>query len=113
MVSRSLLNLKWVPVLLAGILICIPAWLQAQTLASLEAQSGRKGFFPGIYFTDVIEAVRKAEDGSPYWVRTETEQEALNRLATDYTSLLLNHDILAYYGHPRSQQMGILGRFSF
>jgi hypothetical protein len=121
MVSRSLLNLKRMAAVLAGILICIPAWLHAQeiTLASLEIPStyetvgkGKKGFFPGIYFTDVIDAARKAEDGSPYWARTQTEQEAVDRLATDYTSLLLNYDILAYYGHPNSQQMGILGRYS-
>jgi hypothetical protein len=115
MVSRSLLNLKWVFVSLAVVLICIPVSLYAQERPQSVYETvwrGKRGLFPGIYFTDVIEAVRKTEDGNPYWVRTQAEQEAFNRLATDYTSLLLNHDILAYYGHPRSQQMGILGRFS-
>jgi hypothetical protein len=72
----------------------------------------RGGFFPGIYFTDVVNASWNVEDSSPYWVRTQTEQETLNRIATDYTSVLLNNDILAFYGHPRSQNMGILGRYS-
>jgi hypothetical protein len=71
----------------------------------------RGGFFPGVYFTDVVNAAWTAEDSSPYWVRTQTEQEARNRIATDYTSILLNNDILAFYGHPRSQMMGILGRY--
>jgi hypothetical protein len=60
----------------------------------------------------VVNAAWNVEDSSPYWVRTQTEQEARNRIATDYTSVLLNNDILAFYGHPRSQNMGILGRYS-
>jgi hypothetical protein len=72
---------------------------------------GKGGYFPRIYFTEVIEAVRKAEDGSPYWANTQAEQEAIDRMTTDYTSLILNNDILAFYGHPRSTVMGILGRF--
>ena len=74
-------------------------------------QKERGGFFPGIYFTDVIEAAISRENSSPFWVRTYAEQEAYNRMVTDYMSIILNNDILAYYGHPRSRQMGILGRF--
>ena len=92
---------------------------QSMSLASLETgvfhetiQRSRGGFFPGLYFTDVIDATRRAEDLSPYWVRTEAEQEAYVREVTDYASILLNNDILAFYGHPRSRQMGILGRHS-
>jgi len=90
----------------------------ATPLVSLETGNGgeslwksRGGYFPGIYFTDVVEAARKAEDESPYWANTKAEQEAINRITTDYASLLLNNDILAFYGHPRSTIMGILGRF--
>jgi len=72
---------------------------------------GKGGYFPGIYFTEVIDSVRKAEDASPYWANTQAEQEAINRITADYTSLILNNDILAFYGHPRSTIMGILGRF--
>jgi hypothetical protein len=106
--------------LVIAFLIFFPARSNAQvmTLASLEtggsyetAWKNRGGFFPGVYFTEVINAAWTAEDSSPYWVHTQTEQESLNRIVTDYTSLLLNNDILAFYGHPRSQIMGILGRF--
>ena len=107
--------------LLAVFCLLLPASLGAQgaTLASLETggnqgttRERQGGFFPDLYFTDVITAARRLEDSSPYWARTGAEQEAYNRRVTDYTSLLLNNDILAYYGHPRSRQMGILGRYS-
>ena len=107
--------------MLAVFLASLPALLGAQSvsLASLETgafhetiQRSKGGFFPGIYFTDILEASLRAEDSSPYWARTEAEQEAYAREITDYTSLLLNNDILAFYGHPRSRQMGILGRHS-
>jgi hypothetical protein len=88
------------------------------TLAALETVNipeavwkGRGGYFPRFYFTENIEAARRTEDHSPYWARTRSEQEALNRITTDHSSLLLNNDILAFYGHPRSQLMGILGRY--
>jgi len=90
----------------------------ATPLVSLETAGGfasiwkdKGGYFPRLYFTEVIDSVRKAEDASPYWANTQAEQEAINRIATDYTSLILNNDILAFYGHPRSTIMGILGRF--
>ena len=84
-----------------------------ETQNSLEAtRTEKSGFFPGIYFTDIIDASRKAENTSPYWVRTQSEQEAYYRMVTDYSSILLNNDILAFYGHPRSRNMGILGRYS-
>ena len=68
--------------------------------------------FPHFYFTDTINAVKTAEASRPYWVSSQTEFEAINRIRTDHTSLLLNNDILAYYGHPNSRNMGILGRYS-
>jgi hypothetical protein len=90
----------------------------ATPLVSLETGSGgesvwkgRGGYFPWLYFTEVIDKARKAEDVSPYWANTQDEQEAIDRLTTDYTSLLLNNDILAFYGHPRSTIIGILGRY--
>ena len=106
--------------LAAFCLIVFPADINAQiTLASLETggsyqtiSENNGGFFPSLYFTDVVDAAWKAEDSSPYWARTEAEQDAYIRKVSDYASLLLNNDILAFYGHPRSQQMGILGRYS-
>ena len=83
-----------------------------ETMGGHGAAQGQRGsFFPGIYFTDTINASRRAEDASPYWVRTQAEQEVYERRVTDYASILLNNDILAYYGHPRSRVMGILGRY--
>ena len=70
------------------------------------------GHFPFIYFNEFINAAVKEEDAHPYWAHTEKEAEELARLVTDNTSLLLNNDILAYYGHPNSRNMGILGRYS-
>ena len=121
MLLRSLLHRGGIAALLLLFFLLLPGSLGAQstTLASLETGSSHEtiigrsgGFFPGIYFTDNINAAWRAEDASPYWVRTEAEQKAFSRSVTDYTSLLLNNDILAFYGHPRSQQMGILGRHS-
>jgi len=96
-------------------LLFLPVSLGAEvmTLGSHDTPvKNRNGYFPGIYFTDVVNAERAAEDSNPYWARTKAEQETLDRKTTDFTSLLLNNDILAFYGHPRSKQMGILGRYS-
>ena len=84
-----------------------------ETTGNYEALwKNRGGFFPKLYYTDAIEASRKQEDAAPYWVRTQAEEEAYTRAVSDYSSLLLNNDILAFYGHPRSRNMGILGRYS-
>jgi len=77
-----------------------------------EYKSGR-GFFPNIYFTDVLQALNSAEESRPYWASTEEELEAVSQVNNDeHISLLLNNDILAFYGHPNSRNMGILGRYS-
>jgi hypothetical protein len=84
-----------------------------ETAVSDEASKRITGaFFPDLYFTDVILASEKTRESSPYWVNTREEQEAINYIIGNRTSLLLNNDILAFYGHPRSQNMGILGRNS-
>jgi hypothetical protein len=70
------------------------------------------GLFPAVYFTDTLTAIRTREASLPYWVRGEAEQKALTGRANDGLSTLLNNDILAFYGHPLSRNMGILGRFS-
>ena len=114
MVIRSL------SLLIMAFFISLPVCLEARetTLVSPEAGGNhesvwrsRGGYFPGIYFTDVINAARTAEEFHPYWVRTQAEQESFTRLVTDYKSMLLENDILAFYGHPRSKNMGILGRY--
>ncbi|GHU07553.1 hypothetical protein FACS1894151_02060 [Spirochaetia bacterium] len=55
---------------------------------------------------------KSEEAARPYWAASEEEITAQARYRTDHTSLLLNNDILAYYGHPNSRNMGILGRFN-
>ena len=89
------------------------------TLASLETieVSGSTApnsvsFFPNIYFTDVLQAIKSAEGSRPYWASTEAEHGEANQIKDEYKSLLLNSDILAFYGHPHSRNMGILGRYS-
>jgi hypothetical protein len=108
--------------LLFAILLCFPlAKTDAQilTLTSLETTASdgitekvSDAIFPDLYFTDVISTSRRIQESNPYWVRSPEEQESINRFINNQTSLLLNNDILAFYGHPRSQNMGILGRHS-
>jgi len=68
--------------------------------------------FPHMFFTETINNWKKYESSRPYWVQTKEEQEFVNRMTENQVSILLNNDILAYYGHPNSRNMGILGRYS-
>jgi hypothetical protein len=68
--------------------------------------------FPAVYFTDTLTTIRIREASLPYWVRSEAEHRTLAGRADDGLSILLNNDVLAFYGHPLSKNMGILGRFS-
>jgi hypothetical protein len=96
----------------------IPLIVQAQVLAlsswETEAQTMLKdgALFPNIYFSEVLDALKTAEASRPYWVNSPEEVQAIARINEDHTSILLNNDILAFYGHPSSKNMGILGRFS-
>lgn len=65
--------------------------------------------FPGAYFVDRMEAELRAERARPYSAATELENYAALRRVSDYRSLLLNDDVLAFYGSPLSKRMGILG----
>jgi len=66
--------------------------------------------FPAVYFTEHVRALDAGEAGRPYWVPSEGETNA--QVLPSRESILLNDDILAFYGHPRSRNMGILGRHS-
>jgi hypothetical protein len=81
------------------------------TGTELIQENGVK-LFPNIYFTDVISALNNIEASQPYWVYTQEERSALSQVNEDHTSILLNNDIIAFYGHPKSKNMGILGRYS-
>ena len=99
----------------------LPAQAAAQviTLSSLETGDSyeavwknRASLFPGVYFVDIVNAIWAQDASRPYWANTQAEHEVTVRSNTDHTSLLLNNDILAFYGHPNSKNMGILGRYS-
>ncbi|MDR2313610.1 MAG: hypothetical protein LBE02_03675 [Spirochaetaceae bacterium] len=66
--------------------------------------------FPLIYFTAHYNEWILREAGRPYWAATELEihsqTQSLKR------PLFLNTDIIAFYGHPLSVNMGILGRYN-
>jgi hypothetical protein len=66
--------------------------------------------FPAAFFTEYLSAFDATDAGRPYWVPTEGEIKSPP--PSHWESILLNSDILAFYGHPRSKNMGILGRFS-
>lgn len=68
--------------------------------------------FPHMLFMETINNSRRIENARPYWVNTEEEQAAIDLRKSYQISMLLNYDILAYYGHPGSRNMGILGRYS-
>ena len=65
--------------------------------------------FPGLYFTDHYQKWILYEKGRPYWAPTELEEK--KRLLEQARPFFLNNDIVAFYGHPLSKNMGILGRF--
>jgi len=65
--------------------------------------------FPAAFFTEYLSSMDAIDAGRPYWVATEGE---IVSQSTSQESILLNNDILAFYGHPRSRNMGILGRYS-
>jgi hypothetical protein len=96
----------------------VSAGAQVTALSSTETGNGREaawngqtGLFPGVYFTETINAIRAEEAARPYWASTQAEMDVYRANAAR-ASILLNNDILAFYGHPNSKNMGILGRYS-
>jgi hypothetical protein len=76
-------------------------------LPIVQAEKKTAPRFPSLYFTDYIAALAGEADSQPYWASPEAESAEGE---PDYASILLNNDIVAFYGHPASQNMGILGR---
>jgi hypothetical protein len=80
---------------------------------SSNDMSADKASFPNIYLQETVDNIRIAESAIP--AGAETKEEAVKSKNESYLnpkSILLNNDILAYYGHPASKNMGILGRHS-
>ena len=88
------------------IIFAISAWA---TCTNAAAQSAGTTLFPEAYFTDTLKTWEGKDAGRPYWVPSEEEYYSLY---PGIESILLNNDILAFYGHPNSKNMGILGRYS-
>jgi hypothetical protein len=76
-----------------------------------EMRSSRS-FFPAFYFSENLSALQAQNAGKPYGAPSYGEIQAAVRANAESRSILLNNDILAYYGHPNSKNMGILGRHS-
>jgi len=68
--------------------------------------------FPHMLYTETVNNLIRNENSRLYWVNSEEEIEIFNRMTSYQISLLMNYDVLAYYGHPASRNMGILGRHS-
>jgi hypothetical protein len=103
----------------AGALLALAVFAEAQTAAVVPqiADSGQnresaKPPFPYLFFMEHYNAYRSQEAARPYWAASEAEIRTQARILRENTSILLNNDILAFYGHPLSRNMGILGRYS-
>ncbi|MDR3249357.1 MAG: hypothetical protein LBT39_11295, partial [Treponema sp.] len=98
------------------LLYLLPALIGAQNAAVSalpggESSGGKSAQprFPSLYFSDYIAAQTNEDDARPYWASAESESAGD---MVESPSLLLNNDIVAFYGHPNSRNMGILGRHS-
>jgi len=67
-----------------------------------------RSVFPEAYSTDYLETRNAGDAARPYWAASEYESAGYALPMQE--SILLNNDILAFYGSPRSKNMGILGR---
>jgi hypothetical protein len=94
------------PVLLAG------QSLEAATPGTGSEYTPAPRSFPSLYFQDFLKTIQEREGGRPYWAPTEAELALQASRLEAEKPLLLNQDILAFYGHPLSRRMGILGRYS-
>jgi len=94
--------------------ICYTAAAQVHALTTPDTDAAIKNepLFPSIYFTETINRTKKLDMSKPYWVNTKEEADKFSKGIANQVSILLNNDILAYYGHPNSRNMGILGRHS-
>jgi hypothetical protein len=68
----------------------------------------KKLFLLCTIFLFLISYTVSAQTGAP----NKNEPDLTIKNTAEQSSLLLSSDILAYYGHPNSRNMGILGRYS-
>ena len=92
--------------------LCTGVRIHANSTPDTDIINMNAPLFPHMLFTETINNWRRAETSRPYWVYTVEELEEIEKMSEYQFSFLLNNDILAYYGHPNSRNMGILGRHS-
>jgi hypothetical protein len=98
--------------------IAIPALGPAASFSEMTGSPGdaSRRLFPSLYFIGTIHKQRQDEDAKPYSVTAEplpsSPRETDIMKTVEQSPGLLNEDILAFYGHPLSNRMGILGRYS-
>ncbi|MDR2784407.1 MAG: hypothetical protein LBB83_00670 [Treponema sp.] len=91
--------------------------LEAQMAVSVSDSNGAGKklstyVFPSLFFLETLNRYKAVEASRPYWVSTEAELKQQARVLAESVPIFLNDDILAFYGHPNSGLMGILGRYS-
>jgi hypothetical protein len=94
-----------------------PLRVEAQIAPAVSSNSDTvrefsERLYPSLYFTETLNSYKTEDAAKPYWVEAETELLSQAQAGVNNTSILLNNDVLAFYGHPLSRQMGILGRYS-
>jgi hypothetical protein len=87
-----------------------PFPFSASINGQIRPDNGR--LFPFAYFTKYLNNMEIHDAATPYWVPAQSEIISDAMPEEDNRSILLNDDILAFYGHPLSRMMGILGRYS-
>jgi hypothetical protein len=75
------------------------------------AKPGRISF-PDMFKQDSVDKSKIADAATPAGADTKEDAEKKNKEHLHSGSIILNSDIVAYYGHPNSKNMGILGRLS-
>jgi hypothetical protein len=113
------------PLISRAVLFCIPVLLTALPkpaeaqhspfpVTAPDAGQNRRaseGMFPSAYFIERLMNIQAREAAAPYWVPAQSEITRETPPEETGRSILLNNDILAFYGHPLSRRMGILGRY--
>ena len=96
----------------------LPSQLLAETIQAAapgtleQARKPERRPFPSLYFIEQLTEHVTREESKPYWVPSDIELVNQYRTQEDQKSILLNSDILVFYGHPLSNRMGILGTLS-
>jgi hypothetical protein len=94
------------------LIFCSTAQVYAIFNPDTDVANRNAPVFPHMLFTETINSWKRYEASRPYWVQTKEELELTNRMTENQVSILLDNDILAFYGHPNSRNMGILGRYT-